>query len=315
MQAGFDPTRADEGASLIDLWLAAMRHKWLIGSLCVLGGIAGIALARVTPPLYHVEVLLAPASEVDQAGGASALGRLGGFFGAGFGLGAGQTNVYEAIAVLESRAFTERFVEENKLLTVLFADYWDAESDAWIDDVADNPPTLADASSLLDGLRQVRLDEITGLITLIIEWGDPEQAAAWANEMVAELNDRLRDRAVREAEQNLEFLRSELNDTNVVETRASIFELMEAQLRDIMLANTRREFAVKVLDPAVAPQPDEYVWPSTLHLLAGGIALGMIAGIGLAVFADLRRYLRNRQLAHEAYQAATATPAPSESDA
>jgi uncharacterized protein involved in exopolysaccharide biosynthesis len=39
----------------------------------------------------------------------------------------------------------------------------------------------------------------TGLVTLAIEWTDPDIAAEWASLLVRRLNDRLRERALQEA--------------------------------------------------------------------------------------------------------------------
>ena len=62
----------------------------------------------------------------------------------------GGGNKDEYLQYLQSNAFTARFIEDEKLLPVLFADRWDAENDRWkVDDPAD-VPTLA------DGVRTVR---------------------------------------------------------------------------------------------------------------------------------------------------------------
>jgi hypothetical protein len=73
---------------------------------------------------YRAEVLLAPADEKDSA---SLGGQLGGLAAlAGVRVGSGGESA-EAIAVLRSREFAREFIEDFDLLTVFFADEWDAQ--------------------------------------------------------------------------------------------------------------------------------------------------------------------------------------------
>jgi hypothetical protein len=52
------------------------------------------------------------------------------------------------------------------------------------------------------------------MVTLAIEWTQPEVAAEWANALVQRLNRRLRERALREAETNVAYLQAEMARTN-----------------------------------------------------------------------------------------------------
>ena len=52
----------------------------------------------------------------------------------------------------------------------------------------------------------------TGLVTLSLEWTDPELIAQWANNLVMRLNDHQREFAVSEAQRSIEYLNQQLNE-------------------------------------------------------------------------------------------------------
>ncbi|MEI2420246.1 hypothetical protein V6O07_08225, partial [Arthrospira platensis SPKY2] len=89
---------------------------------------------------------------------------------------------------------------------------------------------------------------------MIVEWTDADTAAAWATALVRRLNASLRNQAIQESETNIEFLRSELSQTNLVTLQQSIGRLLDSELQKLMLARGNEEFAVKVLDPAHVPK-------------------------------------------------------------
>ena len=109
--------------------------------------------------------------------------------------------------MLRSRDFARAFIEDEALLPLLFPDAWDAAAGRW---TVEYPPDLSQAAGFFVGkVREVEEDTGTGLVTLSIEWRDPELAAAWANLLAARLNDHMRQRALAEAEANVKYLRHE----------------------------------------------------------------------------------------------------------
>src|SRR3569832_1858426 len=79
-------------------------------------------------------------------------------------------------------------------------------------------PTLRQAYLLFDErLRTITQDKKTGLITLVIEWKDPKQAAQWANLLVERLKFHERRAAKTEAEKSLTNLKNQLSQTSVLE--------------------------------------------------------------------------------------------------
>jgi len=288
------PPEEDE-LSLIDLWNILWKRKAYIlvgGFGC---GILGILYALLAAEIYRSEVLMAPASRDERGGGLSALaGQFGGLASlAGVNLDAGG-NVETAKATLSSRAFLVDYIEEKNLKPILFEEEWDGEAGSWETEDGE-PPSDWRAYERFSEALDVSEDRQSGLVTLSVEWMDPELAASWANELARRVNDHMREKARREAERNLAFLDQQLEDTQVVEIREALYALVESETKKAMLAAAKKDFAFEIVDPAVVPE--ERTRPKrTLIVLASGM-LGGFLGVFLcfvAHFVDSAKSSRDR---------------------
>jgi len=271
--------------SFFDLTLLCWRRRWLIGSITFAMGCLAAIVALITPPTYRAEALLAPVGEQEGLAGLSALaGQLGGLASlAGASLSRSDRTA-EALATLGSRNLTEQFIRDKNLLPTLFPDAWDAEQRAWKG--AAQPPTMGDALLLFEQIRSVRENRETGLVTLRVDWRDPEMAAQWANEIVARANELLRARAIAEAEESLEYLGTALNHAANVELRSAISTLMQGQMQSRTFASVRVDYAFRVVDPAVASDLNKRVRPRRTLMVLGGLLAGFLFGVMLAAFQE-----------------------------
>lgn len=288
-QDGIRPGEITLDAIIATAW----RGKWIVlACVVLLAGLAAVA-AFIMTPKYRAEVVMVPVKADDsRAALASMVGQLGGLASlAGVSL-AGGGNKDEYLQYLQSNAFTARFIEDEKLLPVLFADRWDANNNRWdVDDPAD-VPTLADGVRMFErSVRAVQEDRRTGVVTLTVVWKDRELAARWANLLVERVNRDLRERAIAESDASVRYLEGELAKTTVLELRESIYRLIENQIKTVMLANVRQEYAFKVIDPAVAPDVDDVVRPKKLAMILVGGVFGGAIGL-LLVLWRLRRQPR-----------------------
>ncbi len=268
-----------------DLIGAVWRRKWLILVLSVLAGAAAYGVSYLMTPEYRASVVLSPASGTNERSRlAGLMGQIGGLGGlAGLGLPESERDE-EAFATLKSRSFTESFIEEHGLMPILFPAAWDAETGTWQVEPGRVQPSIRDGFAVLDGsMRTLVRDRETGLVTLHMEWSDPVQAAEWANQMVDDVNERLRAQKVRESQKSIAYLESELEKTNIAEVRNGIYRLVEGHIQNIALANARDQFAFKIIDPAVPADPEDFRKPNRTLMAAAGLVAGGLLGILLSL--------------------------------
>jgi uncharacterized protein involved in exopolysaccharide biosynthesis len=281
-----------DSVTLLDYWRIIRRYRWLIIACAIAGLGAGAAFAFLTTPVYKVDVVFVAVEEESDGSPLTALASQLGSFATVAGLegAAGGRTKDEAVAILRSRAFTERFIQEQGLMPVLFYEEWDESAEDWLVANVDKIPSAWDAYELFDTeVRTISEDPITGLLTLSIEWIDRQRAADWANGLVTRLNEHMRERSIRDARKSLDYLNNELGKTSVVELEQAIYRLIETQINKIMLANVRDEYVFKIIDPAVVPDADEFVWPNLPLLLVSGVLLGLFVSLAIAFSANLIR--------------------------
>lgn len=273
----------EDEINLLDYWRVLVDYKWLIFAFTFLASITAVTAALLMTPIYRAEVLVAPADE-KSGGGLSALaGQFGGLASlAGINIGGGGGETEAAIATINSRAFTDNFIQDNKLMPILFENIWSEQNKQWLVESEENVPTAWDAYKIFDGIRSISQDKKSGMITLAVEWKDPELAAKWANQLIDRINAYQKAQAITEAKESIAYLKQELEQTSVVEMRQSIYRLIEAQTKQIMLANVRDDYAFKVIDPAVVPQ--EKVKPKRALISILGFMVGLMLGIFTAFF-------------------------------
>ncbi len=273
------PPDSEDSIDLMELVVALWQRKSLIAGVMFLFAVVSGAYALLATPIYRAEVVLAP-SEPEQ--GPSSPAGLGGLANvAGINLGSSADQM-QAVPILRSRAFIEEFINEKNLLPVLFADQWDVANGRWMADDPEAWPDIRDGVTFfVEQVRSVTEDTGTGLITLAIEWIDPELAAGWADELVYRVNERLRALDLANSERRLEYLNGQLEKASLVELRQAISRLIENEIQAIMLAQAETEYAFRVIDPP--REPKEHVTPNRALIVILATFLGGTIGVFLAL--------------------------------
>ena len=94
--------------------------------------------------------------------------------------------------------------------------------------------------------------------------------------------------AIAQSRENLRYLEGALTKTRIDEQRKALYELIASQQQKAMLANTQKQFAFKVIDPAVAPDKKSKPKRSLIVVLATFVA-GFLAVLAVFVREGMRK--------------------------
>jgi len=284
------PSSDEDEVDLFEL-IRTLLHAWkiIVGITILCTGLA-VAYALYVPEVFKAETLLAPAQE-EKSGSSSTLSQFGGLAAmAGVSIPS-DSNVEQVIATLNSRKFLRTYINQNKLIPVLFDEIWDADNQAWMVPSVKNEPTEQKAIESFKACLSVDEEKKSGLITLSISWKNPEVAAQWANDLVKQLNEQLREQAIADSKKRVGYLEQELAKTTLQDMRAVLYNLLESEKQKAMLANVNEDFALEVIDPALAPEKREK--PKRKLIVAIGAICGGFFGIFAVFFTQFLRKLKS----------------------
>jgi uncharacterized protein involved in exopolysaccharide biosynthesis len=261
-----------------------LRARWLILTVTIVFTVACATASFLLTKKHEASTVLSPVSSSTNGGGLSGgLSSLASQFGdiasmAGISTST-DTKKAESLATLQSEALTTQYIQRENLLPVLFNDKWDAQKNRWKVSDPEKMPTLWKGNQFFKKtVRSITNDTKSGLVTLTITWKDPRLAAKWANDLVKLTNDDLRNKAIRQSESDIAFLNDQAAKTPEVGVKQGIYTLLQNEIKQAMLARATEEFALKVIDPAVAPEkavfPDKIAW--TLSGFVGGLLLSVL---------------------------------------
>ncbi|HDS1210618.1 TPA: LPS O-antigen length regulator [Shewanella algae] len=303
-------TMRDDEIDLRELFSVIWQGKWLIAGVTLVFAVASVVIALMLPNIYKSEVLLAPASEEQGAGGlaglASQFGGLASMAGINLGGKGGTDKTQLAIEVLKSRQFIGDFIEKHQILPELMAiDKWhmadnslsfdpeiyNPQSKTWVREVKPpfHPqPSLQEAYKAFSEILVVDKDKENGMVRISIEHQSPYVAKQWVDWLVADINLTMKERDVAEANRSSEFLNKQIALTNVADIRTILYKLVEEQAKTIMFAEVRDEYVFKTIDPAFIPE--KKAKPKRALICVLGTMLGaMLAMIMVLVRHFLRK--------------------------
>jgi uncharacterized protein involved in exopolysaccharide biosynthesis len=248
-----------------------VRHKVLLLALASLGGAAGLALSYCFTPLYKADAVLIPSEQMLGLTESGVLGNLGGLASL-VGIGGSGSKENEAVETLKSRALTRSFIEANGLLPIIFHDRWDSAARKFKVDMNGRVPTLEDGFKKFDkNILSVVENRKTGLITISVTWEDPTLAKQWTDGLVNAANDRLRTQAIERSTRTLEYLQKVSDTISITEVKATIYKLIESEIKKQMIASGGKDYAFRVVDPAVVPE--RKVFPVRSLFLVFGVLI------------------------------------------
>ena len=285
------------------LW--AGKVEIILGVL--LSALLTVSYALYLPNKYTSEALLAPRSDGGPVG---ALGQLAAQYGglaslAGVDLGGmgeqGKTAI--ALETLKSRDFFDKYLYDSVLVELMASKAWDREANEvvidenlfdsktqrWVREVSAEfqvKPSVQEAHEVL--IREslsVSKDKQSGFVTVAVTHYSPIVARDWVAKIVESINEAVRAKEVREAENSIAFLKEQTAKTNLVSLTEVFAELIEQQTKTVMLANASDEYVFEVIEPPVAPERKSEPYRALICVL--GVLLG---GVLAVLFVLIRHY-------------------------
>ena len=283
------PPSDEDEIDLLEL-IRSLLQSWatIVGITILCTGLA-VAYALHAPEVFKAETLLAPAQE-EKSGASSALSQFGGLAAmTGISIPTG-SNIERVLATLKTRVFLKNFIKEKNLLPLIFDEFRDEVSNSWKLPPGKNALITEDCIAPLKDAISVDQDK-SGLITLSISWKDPELAAQWANDLVKQLNEQLREQAIADSQKRVGYLEQELAKTTLQDMRAVLYNLLESEKQKALLANVNEDFALEVIDPAVAPETREK--PKRKIIVVLGVLCGGFLGVFAVFFTQFLKKLKS----------------------
>jgi capsular polysaccharide biosynthesis protein len=254
---------------------------------------------------------------MDNSGGGGnvggALGGLGGLASLA-GVSIPASPVEAVIAIATSDAFLIEFIRKHELKKILMKGAWDEESQQWRKPsglvytlwgqglrpilmgerpkvnspypLAENEPTWQSMVTQ-SNMFSVQQDKKSNMITMSITWTDPNQAAQWVELWVNDLNDLIRERTIAESQSMLDNLIPKLDQPMPAEVRTSIISMIDEQTKTINAAMVKKDYALKMIDPPLAPET--VAKPKRVLILAVAIVLGLMIGAMVAIIRGSKR--------------------------
>jgi uncharacterized protein involved in exopolysaccharide biosynthesis len=282
----------EKSISVLELIEALWADRRLGVTLMMLFGLASVGLALSLPNVYRAQALVASAQDTrgtsSELGGLSALGNLAGFNVSSVG---GINSKTLAIEVLKSRKF---FID--RIFLKIKEDFsFDLETEEALRAVlkkraeeksgSDNTDLLTAHRKFLE--KHLRIKNLkTGFVEIAIEHSSPIVAKRWVDIVLREINEELRAQEIQLSEDQIRFLISENEKTNVVNLKDVFARLIEEQIKAKALANVDEDFAFVVVDPAYVPH--ERLKPNRTLICIVGLIVGLLTFLCIVIVKTLK---------------------------
>ncbi|MDG6773610.1 Wzz/FepE/Etk N-terminal domain-containing protein [Thiomicrorhabdus sp. ZW0627] len=307
----------EDEIDLAEYFQVLWKYKWFI--LLVSFGVALVTaiISFQIPNQYRAQVVMVPVNSASSGGLSNLASKYGGLASmAGISLpDSGDDRTSQALGVLKSRKFINDFIGRLQLKPALFPERWDEKTSSWKveapgvterlrdymgmpkgqalsydgqESLESGEPSMWEAFEVFKGrIMTVSQDKESGAITLSIQWYSPVDVRNWANRLVDDLNDRLRNEMIENSERTIRYLKEQIKQTNLLELREILFGLIEEHVKNITLAKTNTEYVFKVIDPAVVPE--EKSKPKRGLIIAAAFFLGLIISSFIVFFRNWKR--------------------------
>lgn len=288
-----------------DIFQAMLWGKAWIAGITIAAAVTSVIYALSLKNIYRAEATVIPSSVGQEAQGrlGGIVSQLGGIPGLSGIMGASQwgDKTLVTMEILKSRAFFEKFSKKRGILPKLLAakqwdpktreltldkDIYDSTSGMWlIPPKFPNMevPSLQESHEVFLSRLSVSQEKSTGLVRITIEHISPDVAKQWVEWLIEDLNEDTRQLDILEAQNSIEFLKKEIEETVLSDLRVGLFNLMQSQVEKIMFARVTPEYVFKVIDPPYTPEVK--VKPKRAYICIIATVVGSLSGtLGVLIY-------------------------------
>lgn len=285
----------------------AAKKKYFIIFLSSSFILLSLIIAFFLPNVYRSEVLLAPASQSsfsnDNLSGFSSIASLAGIKGS-----PSSSKSDEALKKLKSfKFFHTSFLPSINLEDLMAVSKWDPKSNlitykkffdvnngTWSRNVSFPllpKPSAQEAFRKFKEIYSIYSEDETGFVTIAIEHKSPFIAKEWVNIIVESLNENFREEDKAKALLSIEYINSQIAKTSLSEVKLALSQLMQQEIKTLMLIEADSEYIFKVLDPPIV---SEMHWkPKRVLIVSLGTVLGILISLVILIYMFLRKFNDN----------------------
>ncbi|OUU26995.1 MAG: hypothetical protein CBB97_06770 [Candidatus Endolissoclinum sp. TMED37] len=258
--------------NLRDIFSVFWQGKRQIASTTILFFVISILYSLFLPNIFRSEAILATSQKENSLMDSASLSSLASI--AGFNLAdSANSESDKAITIMMSTSFFEDKIFPNIHLPNLIADpRWDSKTNTlsydsnlydrergqWVggsSNSQDAIPTVQEAHRyFLNNVLNIKMDNLSGFVTLSIDHASPFIAKKWAELIINQINDHFRERDLELALSSIIYLNEQIAMTSVVEVRQALSQLLKNQIKVSMLTDANKEYVFVELDPPIAPE-------------------------------------------------------------
>jgi len=292
---GIGEFAADE-INVKEVFFALWSTKILIIVMVAIFAVGSVIYSLSIPNKFTSSSLLKMSDNNSQPSSNSSMDMIGSIAGLNL-TAAGSSKSSLVIETIESRDFLKHLLTFDKVLPSIVAiQSYDKETGELIfnDSIYDQKnntftsdpekrPTFHKTYLTYNNMINVSTTN-TGYIYLSVTHLSPKFAYELLNLIISEVNSLSRARILQESKDSLNFLYNRLTETNEIEIRNSINQIIGSELRRQMLAEVKKNYLINPLDKPFFPEMKSS--PNRARICI----LGTILGFFLSILVSLVKY-------------------------
>ena len=177
----------------------------------------------------------------------------------------GNNSITETISIIQSREFIKHLLTFDEILPSIMApksynknneriifdsSLYNQKEGTW-----EKKPTYLEVHNrYISEMLTIEEDQRTGLIKISIEHISPVFAKNFLSLIISEANFLKRKKDIDISKKALNFLERELSNTNLIDIKQSINQLIKAELQKTMMANINEEYSLSIIEPPFIPE-------------------------------------------------------------